>query len=137
MFLRISVARLLSSQKPGLRESCLSSAIFCCRLATSKKPPYPGNAGPHIIQFFDCHGAKISELGRLWLVWPAMIIIPPGVFFFEKIQTRSMLPSHCWFTTVGVTPCATFPVTELFLADVIVPGPWKAVALLVIMFPDI
>jgi hypothetical protein len=40
----------------------LSFSILSRRFSTSKKPPYPGNAGPHIIQFFDCHsGAKVSE----------------------------------------------------------------------------
>ncbi len=48
-FLRISVARLLSSQKPGLSESCLSSSILYRRFSTSKKPPYPDQAGPHIL----------------------------------------------------------------------------------------
>jgi hypothetical protein len=58
----MEVALALSSQKPGLSESCLSFSILALRFSTSKKPPYPGNAGPHIIQFFDCHGAKINEL---------------------------------------------------------------------------
>jgi hypothetical protein len=84
MFLRISVALLLSSQKPGLCESCFSSAIFCCRLATSKKPPYPGNAGPHIIQFFDCHGAKIRDVAGFWL-----LVANINANFDEKENTNS------------------------------------------------
>ena len=55
----MEVARALSFQKPGLSESCLSFWILSRRLSTSKKPPYPGNAGPHIIQFFDCHRAQM------------------------------------------------------------------------------
>jgi len=62
----MEVARALSFQKPGLSESCLSFWILSRRLSTSKKPPYPGNAGPHIIQFFDCHsGANIVESCQL------------------------------------------------------------------------
>src|SRR4026207_789046 len=75
MFLRISVALLLSSQKPGLCESCFSSAIFCCRLATSKKPPYTRNAGPHIIQFFDCHGAKIRDVAGFWILVAVYLLL--------------------------------------------------------------
>lgn len=60
MFLSISVALLLSSQKPGLSESCFSSAIFSFLFATSKKPPYPAKARPQILNFFCCHkGAKV------------------------------------------------------------------------------
>jgi len=54
----MEVARALSSQNPALSESCLSFSILSRRLSTSKKPPYPGNAGPHIIQFFDCHSGR-------------------------------------------------------------------------------
>jgi hypothetical protein len=54
----MEVARVLSFQNPGLSESCLSFWILSRRLSTSKKPPYPGNAGPHIIQFFDCHSGR-------------------------------------------------------------------------------
>ena len=64
----MEVARALSFQKPGLSESCLSFWILSRRLSTSKKPPYPGNAGPHIIQFFDCHGAKVKEVYRLLFI---------------------------------------------------------------------
>ena len=58
---------MLSSQKPGLNESCLSSSILYRRFSTSKKPPYPGGAGPHIIQFFDSHAAKIMEMSEDWV----------------------------------------------------------------------
>jgi hypothetical protein len=60
----MEVARALSSQKPGLSESCLSFSILARRFSTSKKPPYPGNAGPHIVQFFDCHAAKVKEMSE-------------------------------------------------------------------------
>jgi hypothetical protein len=42
MFLRISVARLLSSQKPGDSDFCLSSFILYRLFSTSKKPPQDG-----------------------------------------------------------------------------------------------
>gem|GEM_PF-3800693 len=59
---KIAVARSLSSQKPGAKESCLSWLILSVRLLTSKKPPQSNNAGPHIIKFFLCHsGAKIGR----------------------------------------------------------------------------
>ena len=58
----MEVARTLSSQNPGLSESCLSFSILARRFSTSKKPPYPGTAGPHIRYFFLCHsGANIVE----------------------------------------------------------------------------
>ena len=49
------VARALSSQKPGERESCLSLLILSRRVSTSKKPPQDNNAVPHIFQMFLCH----------------------------------------------------------------------------------
>ncbi len=58
----MEVARALSSQKPGLNESCLSFSVLARRFSTSKKPPYPGTAGPHIRYFFLCHSAaNIAE----------------------------------------------------------------------------
>jgi hypothetical protein len=60
MFLRISVARLLSSQKPGERDNCLSWFILSRLLSTSKKPPQDHYTVPHSLDLFLCHkGAKI------------------------------------------------------------------------------
>lgn len=39
----MAVALALSSQKPGLSESCLSLAVLSSLLATSKKPPQDKN----------------------------------------------------------------------------------------------
>src|SRR5687768_11304802 len=61
MSFNMDVARLLSSQKPGERESCLSFAIFCCLLATSKKPPQDGHTVPHIFNLFCCHAREDSK----------------------------------------------------------------------------
>jgi len=71
----MEVARALSFQKPGLSESCLSFWILSRRLSTSKKPPYPGNAGPHIIQFFDCHRAQMYANRLKFEVRRLMILI--------------------------------------------------------------
>src|SRR5690606_35412028 len=46
IFLRISVARLLSSQKPGDKDNCFSCSILSFLLSTSKKPPQDRNAVP-------------------------------------------------------------------------------------------
>jgi hypothetical protein len=49
------VARALSSQNPGARESCLSWFILSLRLSTSKKPPQDNYTVPHNFQLFLCH----------------------------------------------------------------------------------
>lgn len=61
MFFRISVALLLSSQKPGLSESCFSSLILYRLFATSKKPPQDGNPIPHNPDLFLCHSREDSR----------------------------------------------------------------------------
>ena len=43
----MEVARTLSSQNPGERESCLSLFILASLLATSKKPPQDQNTVSH------------------------------------------------------------------------------------------
>ena len=58
MFLRMAVALLLSSQKPGLSESCFSSLILYRRLSTSKKPPQDHHTVPHILNLFLCHSGQ-------------------------------------------------------------------------------
>ena len=99
MFFRISVALLLSSQKPGLNESCLSSSILYRRFSTSKKTPYPGNAGPHIIQFFDCHAAKVREVCRFWFVVYSLVLREQIHFYFFGAST--IISFRCEFT-----PCS-------------------------------
>src|SRR4029079_11168657 len=86
MFLRISVALLLSSQNPELNESCFSSATFILRLSTSKKPPYPGNAGPHVIYFFYSHKCANVNENRDVSLWPV------NEFFFKmnRFSPRSV-----------------------------------------------
>jgi len=54
----MAVALLLSSQKPGLSESCFSSLILYRRFATSKKPPQDGNPIPHNPDLFLCHSRE-------------------------------------------------------------------------------
>ncbi len=44
----MEVARALSSQNPGDKESCLSLFIFASLLATSKKPPQNQDTVSHI-----------------------------------------------------------------------------------------
>src|SRR5258708_602638 len=60
IFLRISVARLLSSQKPGLSDNCFSSLILYCRLSTSKKPPQDDHTVLHTFDLFLCHSLYID-----------------------------------------------------------------------------
>jgi hypothetical protein len=59
---KMEVARTLSSQKPGLSESCLSAAIFSSLLATSKKPPQDQHTVSHILQIFCSHAAKLRDI---------------------------------------------------------------------------
>ena len=51
----MAVARLLSSQKPGDRESCLSKCIFCNRFSTSKKPPQDTHLVLHTLNLLNRH----------------------------------------------------------------------------------
>lgn len=54
----MEVARALSSQKPGERDSCLSLFIFASLLATSKKPPQNQDAVSHIFKLLYCHSGR-------------------------------------------------------------------------------
>jgi len=51
----VAVARLLSSQKPGDKESCLSKCIFCNRFSTSKKPPQDTHLVLHTLNLLNRH----------------------------------------------------------------------------------
>jgi hypothetical protein len=82
----MEVARALSFQKPGLSESCLSFWILSSLLSTSKKPPYPGNAGPHVIYFFYSHKCANVNENRDVSLWPV------NEFFFKmnRFSPRSV-----------------------------------------------
>jgi hypothetical protein len=57
----MAVARLLSSQKPGESESCLSVSTLYVRFSTSKKPPQDNYTVPHIFKLLYCHAAKVGD----------------------------------------------------------------------------
>jgi hypothetical protein len=58
----MAVARALSSQKPGERESCLSFAVLASLLSTSKKSLQNRCAISQSLYLFYCHAAKIRNL---------------------------------------------------------------------------
>lgn len=62
----MEVALVLSSQKPGASDSCLSWFILSCRLATSKKPPQDHHTVPHIFQLFLCHSGCEDKEFKVW-----------------------------------------------------------------------
>jgi|GEM_PF-4736010 len=66
----MAVARVLSSQKPGERESCRSVSTLYRRFSTSKKPPQDNYTVPHNFNLFLCHSNKNKgiALGLLKLV---------------------------------------------------------------------
>ncbi len=49
------VALVLSSQKPGESESCLSVSTLYMRFSTSKKPPQNRHSVSHILNLLLCH----------------------------------------------------------------------------------
>jgi hypothetical protein len=51
----MAVARVLSSQKPGDKDNCLSFITFCWRLSTSKKPPQDTYLVPHTLKLLNSH----------------------------------------------------------------------------------
>ncbi len=65
----MAVARLLSSQKPGESESCLSVSTLYVRFSTSKKPPQDNYTVPHIFKLLYCHAAKVWGLCWNSIFW--------------------------------------------------------------------
>ncbi len=57
----MAVARLLSFQKPGESESCLSVSTLYVRFSTSKKPPQDNYTVPHIFKLLYCHATKVGD----------------------------------------------------------------------------
>lgn len=66
----MAVARVLSSQKPGERESWRSVSTLYIRFSTSKKPPQDNYTVPHNFNLFLCHSNKNKgiALGLLKLI---------------------------------------------------------------------
>jgi hypothetical protein len=58
---KMEVARALSSQKPGDKESCLSLAILDSLFSTSKKSLQNRYAISQSLYLFCCHAAKITD----------------------------------------------------------------------------
>jgi hypothetical protein len=58
---KMEVARALSSQKPGDKESCLSLAILDSLFSTSKKSLQNRYAISQSLYLFYCHVAKIMD----------------------------------------------------------------------------
>ncbi len=62
----MAVARLLSSQKPGDKESCLSRSILFKRLSTSKKPPQDTYLVLHTLNLFNRHmNSNLSSINKV------------------------------------------------------------------------
>ena len=55
------VALVLSSQKPGESESCLSVSTLYMRFSTSKKPPQNRHSVSHILNLLLCHIKTINS----------------------------------------------------------------------------
>ncbi len=66
----MEVARALSSQKPGERDSCLSLAILASLFATSKKSLQNRCAVSQSLNLFYCHAANIQRKFLLPAVEP-------------------------------------------------------------------
>ncbi len=104
MVLRISVARLLSSQKPGESDFCLSSFILYSLLATSKKPPQDRKAVSHILYLFNCHNsANLNQINQSKFKIIHLVKTKLTYFCYERmVQLYNFLFSWQLFPEKGI-----------------------------------
>jgi hypothetical protein len=95
----MEVALLLSSQKPGERESCLSLAIFCSLCSTSKKPPQDSHTVPHIFNLLYCH--KAEDKG-VWFYRNVSI-------FSKKKATLKVAADYLFLSVLVLSPDRSLP----------------------------